>query len=165
MTEGGKIIEPDDFQKVLFGEDELGAVVRAHFYVEERLLQLIGLLVKDESYIGKLNLDFSQHVHLATALGLSEGYAKGLRAFGALRNHFAHNLSATLTKERLNSLYDSLGSSEKELVHKAYRLSYDPHETRVPFQDLSPKDQFILIAVALYTLLNLVIGEIQEGRL
>ena len=48
----------DEFTRVFFGEDELGAVVRAHIHVEARLLELIGLLVKDESYVRRLHLEF-----------------------------------------------------------------------------------------------------------
>ena len=60
----------DDFMEVLNGEDELGAVIRAHIHIEALLLELLRLLVKDEGALRKLNLEFSQSVDLAIALGL-----------------------------------------------------------------------------------------------
>jgi hypothetical protein len=155
MTTEGEY-QLDDFQKALFGEDELGAVVRGTIHVETKLLELICLLVKENSYISRLNLDFSQHVNLAVALGLNAEYAQGLRAFGKLRNEFAHKLDTVLSNERVDSLYQALSSREKELVQKAYRLTDDP---KPPFKDLPPKEQFVLIAVALHTLLEIALKE------
>jgi hypothetical protein len=143
----------NDFEKALFGQDELGAVVRGTIYVEAKLLQLIGLLVKDETYIKPLKLDFSQHVNLAVALGLDAEYARGLRAFGNLRNEFAHKLDTVLSKERVHSLYEALSYKEKEIVQKSYAMTDDP---KPAYKDLKPKDQFILIAVALHTRLEMV---------
>ena len=71
----------DGFFKALSGEDELGVVIRAHIYLEARLLELLGLLVKDEDHLRKLNLEYSQCVDLAVALGFGQEHAKGLRAF------------------------------------------------------------------------------------
>jgi hypothetical protein len=158
--------EPDDFTKALFGEDELGAVVRAHIHVEAKLLELIGVLVEDESYIRRLKLEFSQHVDLAVALGLNADYAKGLRAFGNLRNDFAHKLDSRLSKERVCRLYESLSSREKELVQKAF-METPPtlEDSATDFNDCGPKSQFILIAVALHTLLEMVILSVRKGEL
>jgi len=160
MTTDGEY-QLNDFEKALFGEDELGAVVRGTIHVETKLLELIGLLVEDESYIRRLNLDFSQHVNLAVALGLNAEYAKGLRAFGKLRNDFAHKLDTVLSKERVHSLYEALASREKHLVQQSYLLTDDP---KPPFNDLPPKDQFVYIAVALHTLLEIVLGETTMGQ-
>src|SRR5438477_11303402 len=87
----------EDFIKVLDGEDELGAVIRAHIHIEALLLELLRLLVKDEGALRKLNHEFSQSVDLAIALGLGPEHAKGLRAFGKLRNEFAHDLNSKLS--------------------------------------------------------------------
>jgi hypothetical protein len=168
MPSGGEEPKKDQIDKfigVLFGEDELGAVVRAHIHVEAKLLELLGLLVKDESYLRRLNLEFSQHVDLAIALGLNSEHAKGLRAFGNLRNDFAHKLNSELSKERVTSLYEALSSKDKESVHKAFKKTATENQIDITFNDLTPKKQFILITTALHASLEVVIAEVRKRRL
>lgn len=95
----------DGFFKALSGEDELGVVIRAHFDLGARLLELLGLLGKDEDHLRKVNLEYSQCVDVAVALGLGQEHARGLRAFGNLRNEFAHKLDSKLSDSRINNLY------------------------------------------------------------
>lgn len=154
----------DEFFKVLGGEDELGAVIRAHIYIEAHLLELLGLLVKDKDHLRKLNLEFSQYVDLAVALGLGQEHAKGLRAFGNLRNEFAHKLDSKLSENRINSLYESLSAPDKEIVQSAYvrtntQLGVNPPK----FKDLTPKERFVLIAVALRAMLQVALLAVRSG--
>ncbi len=130
----------DDFTKVLNGEDELGAVIRAHIHIEALLLELLGLLVKDEEALKRLNHEFSQSVDLAIALGLGPEHAKGLRAFGNLRNEFAHNLNSKLSDSRINSLYESLSSKDKGIVQTAYARTNSQLGVSPPkFQETEPQ--------------------------
>jgi hypothetical protein len=153
----------DDFVRVLFGEDELGVVIRAHIYVEARLLELLSLLVKDENHLKKLNLEFSQYVDLAVALGLGQEHAKGLRAFGNLRNEFAHKLDSKLSESRINNLYESFSASDKEIVQAAYLRTKSQFGGGDPdFKDLNPKKRFILIAVALHGMLEVALSEVRK---
>lgn len=155
----------DEFIRVLSGEDELGAVLRAQIHIEALLLQLIGVLVKDEKYLRKLNLEFSQYVDLAVALGLGPEHAMGLRAFGNLRNDFAHKLDSQLSKSRINSLYESLSTPDKEVVQTAYRKTNTQLGVSPPkFKDLTPKERFVLIAVALRGMLQVALLEVQRSR-
>jgi hypothetical protein len=155
----------EDFIKTLFGEDELGVVIRAHIYLEARLLELLGLLVRDENHLKKLNLEYSQYVDLAVALGLDQEHAKGLRAFGTLRNEFAHKLDSTLSDTRINSLYQSLSSVDKEIVQAAHVRTESQlggfGGTAANFKDLEPKKKFILIAVALHGMLEVALSEVR----
>jgi hypothetical protein len=52
--------DPSDaaFFGVLFGEDELGVVVRAHIHIEAKLLELLELLVPAPTYLERMDLDF-----------------------------------------------------------------------------------------------------------
>lgn len=145
----------EDFIGVLNGEDELGAVIRAHIHIEALLLELLRLLVKDEEALRKLNLEFSQSVDLAIALGLGPEHAKGLRAFGKLRNEFAHDLNSQLSDGRINNLYESLSTTDKEVVQRAYARTNSQLGISPPsFKDLTPKEKFVLIAVALRGMLQ-----------
>lgn len=154
----------EDFIKVLNGEDELGAVIRAHIHIEALLLELLRLLVKDEGALRKLNLEFSQSVDLAIALGLGPEHAKGLRAFGKLRNEFAHDLNSKLSDSRINNLYESLSTTDKEVVQLAYARTNSQLGVSPPsFKDLTPKGKFVLIAVALRGMLEVALLEVRKA--
>jgi hypothetical protein len=156
----------DDFVQSLFGEDELGVVIRAHIYVEARLIEFLGLLVVDQDYLNKLDLEFSQCVDLAIALGLGQEHAKGLRAFGTLRNEFAHKLDSKLSENRIKSLYESFSASDKEIVQAAYVRTKSQvggfGGSDVNFKDLDPKKKFILIAVAVHGMLEAAILKVRK---
>jgi len=67
MSNAGDSSE-DTFVGILFGEDDLGVVVRAHIHVEAKLVELLALLVSDPPYLERMDLDFGQRVNLAVAL-------------------------------------------------------------------------------------------------
>ena len=164
-----RVPQPTDFDaaffKALQGEDELGLVVRTHIHIEAKLLEFLGVLAEAES-LEKMDLDYSQRVHLAVALGLKEEHARGLHALGSIRNAFAHRLDSTLSDDRVTNLYKALGRKEKEVVQQAY----DRTETQMKqhgarkFKDLSPRDRFILIAVALQAVLLVAIRDAKKRR-
>jgi hypothetical protein len=156
----------DAFVGVLFGEDELGVVVRAHIHVEAKLLELLALLVPDPTYLERMDLDFGQRVNLAVALGLKAEHAPALSALGNLRNAVAHSLGAGLSEDRINSLYATLSAGDKDVVQRAYERTKAQLKRAgaPPFKKLSPKERFILISVALRGMLMVAIGEIRARR-
>lgn len=154
---------PGDFIKSLQAEDELGLVIRAHIHIESWLIEFLSKL-SDAKALEKMNLDYFQRVHLAVALGLKEEYSKGLLALGTLRNTFAHKLGSSLTETRIRNLYEALDSDEKATVQAAYTNTekvLKQHEGK-KFQKLPPRDRFVLIAVALQSLLFLAIREAEQ---
>ena len=154
------------FVDALFGEDELGVVVRAHIHIEAKLLELLELLVADTKYLERMDLGFAQRVNLAIALGLKSEHASGLSALGTLRNAFAHRLDVQLSEDRVNNLYAALSSSDKEVVRLAYNRTNDQmgRSDAPPFDKLSVKERFILISVALRAMLITTINEIRARR-
>jgi hypothetical protein len=164
MTSPGPTPDPsedDAFLHSLFGEDELGVVVRAHIHVEAKLVELLQLLVVDAAALERMDLDFGQRVHLAVALGLNPEHAPGLRALGSLRNAFAHRLDTQLSANRVDSLYQALSSGDKIAVRQAYGQTEAQMGPPPPpgFDARSPKERFIFIAVALRALLSVAIRE------
>lgn len=149
------------FMAALFGEDELGVVVRAHIHIEAKLLELLSTLVTDVTRLQRMDLDFAQCVHLAVALGLKAEHAPALLALGSLRNAFAHRLDTRLSDDRVNNLYATLSGGDKEVVQLAYKRT--KAQQNVPdlpdFKKLDPKPRFILIAVALRAMLLVAIRE------
>jgi hypothetical protein len=150
----------------LMGEDELGAVIRAQIHIETLLLRLIEVLVPYPEYLEKMNLDYFQRVQLAIAMGLSPEYAAPLNTLGSIRNRFAHKLDSILTKNDAENLYEALGADDKDTVQK----SFERTKTQVSptpsgkFKDLKPKDQFVLIIVALRAMLLVTISAAERQR-
>jgi len=156
------ITEQDNFLAAVRGEDELGVVIRSHIYVESALVLLLEHLVVDKKHLGKLDLDYSQRVDLAIALGLKTEHAPPLHALGTIRNAFAHRLDAKLTKDRVDALYKQFSASDKEVLNVAFKRTSSrvPIEGAKSFRALSVKDQFALMAVALRSLILVAIGEL-----
>jgi hypothetical protein len=146
---------------VLFGEDELGVVVRAHIHIEAKLLELLELLAPAPTYLERMDLDFGQRVNLVVALGLKAEHAAPLSALGRLRNVFAHRLDAQLSDERVNSLYETLSAGDKEIVQASYvRTNAQLARSDAPsFKDLSARERFITISVALRAMLMAAIRD------
>jgi hypothetical protein len=153
-----------EFQAALNGEDELGVVIRAHIHVEAMLNALVDKLLVSPKHVEKMNIDYSQKVRLAIALGLLPQYESPLLALGTLRNAFAHKPGIALTKSRVDSLYSSLSSEDKMIVQNSHQNTRKKLKgSGVPrFSALGAKDQFILIAVALRALLHVAIKQAPE---
>ena len=147
------------FQQALQGEDELGLVIRSHIHIEANLLALLDALLASSRHADKMNLEYSQRVHLAVALGLLPEYEAPLLAFGTLRNAFAHRPGTRLSKDRVNSLYACLSPKLKTLVRESHeRARRKPgHEAALPYNRLSPRDQIVFIAITLHALLEVAI--------
>ena len=151
------------FLESLQGEDELGVVLRSHIHIDATLIEFLSVFA-DTKALDKMNLEFSQRVHLAVALGLREEHAKSLLAVGKLRNDFAHQLNTSLTESRIRNLYAALCTSEKTAVQEAYRKTESQlkQHSGKRFQDISAKDQFILIAVAIQSMLMVACHELKS---
>lgn len=153
------------FIAALFGEDELGVVVRAHIHIEATLLELLNLLVVDPKYLERMELDYAQRVNLAIALGLDSSHASALSTMGTLRNAFAHKLGTELSESRVKNLYKTLSESDKKVVQNAYELTKSQAGIDgKSFGNLTRKERFILISVALRAALRLAIKEIRDTK-
>jgi hypothetical protein len=161
MTDAVRDPSEQAFVSALFGEDELGVVVRAHIHIEARLLELLEGLVFDSKSLERMDLDFAQRVNLAVALGLKSEHAPALLALGSLRNAFAHRLDTHLSEARVKNLYAALSATDKQVVQLAYeRTKAQQNTPHLPaFKKLDPKTRFILIAVALRAMLILAVRE------
>jgi hypothetical protein len=167
MTDNALPSDDIEFQLSLQGEDELGVVIRAHIYIESKLNALLERLLSSPKHLEKMNLEYSQRVQLAVAMGLLPQYESPLLALGTLRNHFAHRPGTKLSKDKVNNLYSSLSSEDKQLIQQSHdrtRRNLKTETTVQSFSRLTPKDQFILIAVALRALLHVAYKEAAARR-
>ena len=139
------------FVAALLAEDELGAVVRSHIYVESRLNEYLELVTSRPEHLEGLGLRYRQKVVLACALGFDPEFLKPLVALGELRNKFAHRLDTTLTEERIARLYESLPPFGKQAVQASLvrtRVQLKA-EGKLELAELPPRDRFILITLSL----------------
>jgi len=153
------------FLSVLYNEDELGSVIRGHILIESLLIQIVEQLIPEEKHLKKLNLDYDDTVTLAMCLGVKEDAAPSLRSIGSLRNNFAHNPDTALTKEICNNLYSSLSKEQKDLLQKQFsklRSETDELKNYSSFKSLKIRDQFLLIAITIWTSLKTTVVSLNE---
>lgn len=146
-----KILNLDSFYLDILKEDELGATIRTHIYIESALEQLIEILVSDYEHIKKMQLDFSQKVNLAVAIGMPKEFAPALLAVGTIRNKFAHRIDTKIDKEKTNNLYKQFSPDQKSAIHVSFNntLKNTPLGQVRNFSEITPKEQFAILSVAL----------------
>ncbi len=146
-----KTLNLDSFYSDIIKEDELGATIRTHIYIESALEQLIEILVSDYEHIKKMQLDFSQKVNLAVAVGMPKDFAPALLAVGTIRNKFAHRIDTKIDKEKTNNLYKQLSPNQRSAIHASFKntLKKTPLDQARNLSDITPKEQFAILSVAL----------------
>ena len=139
----------DQFFDSLRGEDELGAVVRAHIHIEARLNQVVEALTPHPKHLP--NLRYEQRLRLAVALGLNDQILAPLKILGDIRNEFGHRLDTKLTQGMVDKLFKSFAPDDSEVVRSAYQTTQSqlPTVTIPPFEKAGARTQFVMIAVAL----------------
>jgi hypothetical protein len=151
----------------LISDSDLVAAVRAHIRVEHALFELVDALLKAPEHRKDLGLDYFHTVDLALALGLDKRLGPPLKTLGTLRNNFAHKLDTTLDTNAVASLYQTLGTKEKEQVQKTGHGLWVDHNSTTPypkFKGLSPRDQFVGITIVLWGTLRASLLNHQQGN-
>ena len=143
----------------LKAEDELGVVIRAHIHIEASIIEFIRARVRFPSELPRMT--YESRLRLAMALGLKNEYFEALKLLGDIRNSFSHKLDASLSNEKINELFSKLGQEPKELTLEAYTMTQKQQgEADGPiFNQLPPKDRFILMAVVFKTYLTAAVHE------
>lgn len=137
-----------EFFDALRGEDELGAVIRAHIHIEARLQQVLEALTPVPEQLPKLR--YEQRVKMAAALGLNENAVRPLKKLGEIRNQFGHRLDVTLTAGMVNDLFESLAEEDKAVIRAGYESTKHQLGLDWPeYDDTQPRHKFVTIAVAL----------------
>lgn len=141
----------ESFISSILAEDELGVAIRSHIYVESALDSFIEEFILDFSYIKKMQLDFSQRVNLAVAVGFPKEYAPALMHLGRIRNKFAHRLDTKIDKPSMKEFYKSFSPEQKNLIHLTFKNTIEKVSIghKRTLLDLSPKEQFAIFSTAL----------------
>ncbi|WP_146258420.1 MULTISPECIES: hypothetical protein [unclassified Pseudomonas] len=144
--------------KILQSEDDLGAVIRSHIIIEQYLNKIIESRLVSADHYKKIKLNYHNTIKLAIALGLDPRLEKALNALGTLRNDFAHKLRPEISKQDVKNLYTSLDETDKELLQNSFNLTRknSPALGISNYQELSPKDKYILNAIVLCGALQII---------
>lgn len=152
-----------EFMRVLFAEDELGAVIRAHILIEAQVAGIIEGLVFDPESLP--NLRFEQRVRLLVALGVSRGLLAPLIELGRIRNAFGHRVDTKLTDGMIATLSSSFSESDRAMMERAIdKTCADLNQPSAKLSEHSPKSKFILIAVFLRQVLGKLQVELDAKR-
>lgn len=140
------------FHAALRGEDELGAVVRAHLYIEHELIEFIRARMSPPEALDAIELDFDGRVKLAVALGLNPTFKPALRFVGSLRNRFAHRLEMVITKQEADNLGNAMGPNKAVAVdaYQATSAKFTAKEMAIPVSDRDPRDRVTLYLITLW---------------
>jgi hypothetical protein len=145
-------------------DDDLGAVIRGHLYVEAAVNRLIDAMLPFPQELSDSRLGWPQRVDLALALGLKAQYGSPLKKIGQIRNKFAHRPDASLDDKDVSGLYDSLDAEDRDIVLESFRRTQTqaPEPLQAKFNELTPKDRFTLLMVTLHSILLVAIAEVTK---
>lgn len=146
----------EQFQHDLNREDELGKVIRAHLHIENIVDRLLEMEFKKPDVLKQLHLDYNDRVLLLQAFGYTEMLTRPLAAFGNLRNAVAHNLSSSLTEDKMQSLYNSFDSHGKEIIQNSYRRTHQQSsDSEMPrsLNKLHAPGRFLFFAISIHAML------------
>lgn len=166
----------DALLQALFGEDELGVVIRAHIHIEARLNEVLDRLVPYPDSLPRLR--YEQRARLACALGLKEDTFGPLKALGDIRNRFGHKLDTKLTPDMVDELYDAFSSDDRQTLLRGYAITNEQlkrspgtgpdaeKHRNMPedFSRLSARDKFVMIVVILDKMLLVARKELEARR-
>jgi hypothetical protein len=152
----------DKFHDALAGEDELGVVLRAHFYIEAELEALINALLPHPNELPRLR--YEQKLKLACALGFDKSAFMPLKELGDLRNSFGHQIGAHLTEGMVEKLFNSFNSQDQSIITNGYNKSRAQFGDDLPsIESLNPKDRFVLVAIMLHKVLAGAVMEVRSN--
>jgi hypothetical protein len=157
-----------EFSNLITAEDELGSVLRAHLIIEFHVGELLEALAPNPSALASMELGYFGKVKLLGVLGVADGLVRPLSNLGTLRNSFAHQRNYSLTKERMTALFECFDSESQQLVRSGYEKTRNqpPNQGKYPdnMWDLSPKDQFPILASGIRFLLQSSLGRAKAAR-
>lgn len=156
-----------EFVSALLAEDEVGSVIRSHLYVEAQVNTFLELTVVEPKFLADLDLSYAKKVELACCLGFDAKFRGALRRIGKLRNDFAHDLSSSLSQQVVSDLYNALPEFGQKAVHISVDMLHQmckvvPQPSK--YDQLSPKMQFVLIALNLERICFAACELVRESR-
>lgn len=127
----------------LLREDDVGLVLRGHLHVEHQLIELISALLPFAKRCDWAKVSYRAKVQVAYGCGLPMDLKDLLDRLGTIRNEFAHSLTASITKQAVLDLYNSLSPRIRDVLKGSYQ-SMGKGVLDAP-SSVDPRDLLILI--------------------
>jgi hypothetical protein len=146
--------ERETFMTSLLRQDELGAVIRAQIYLEHELINFARSRLTDPNALRESEFSYARLVRRADDLGLLPRLAGPLKAFGRIRNSFAHRLDTALTETTVKQF---CGAFSAEMINEAEQAIERIHFLGVEGKtknSLTPRGLFIMYAYYLWVSLT-----------
>lgn len=152
------------FFQSLTGEDVLGVVVRAAAQVDYQLVKLIEEASVNPAALGsQSDWTYEQRIKISIAMGLDPRLARPLKAFGGIRNKFAHQVGYSLSEADINNLYKSFHEHEKQVINEVYIRARDTFPDRP--KNISSLPSFSRLQIYMVSLRNVIVAaRIQLSR-
>lgn len=110
------------FYSDLEREDDVGLVLRGQLHIEHQLIEIANAVLPYGKRCEWGKFAYRAKVELAHACGLSEDVRCVLLKLGNLRNVFAHNLNATISKQRALDLYNCQSDRLRTVLQDSHKL-------------------------------------------
>jgi hypothetical protein len=145
-----------EFLDALFGEDDLGVVVRTHIYIESGVNSILEQLIPFPEELPRLR--YEQKLKLCCAMGLDKSLLSPLKELGNLRNSFGHDINTRLSTASVSKLLSAVSTDDLDTIIKSYTstLADTGEALPVSFHDLDPKSQLIGFAIWLNATLDVI---------
>ncbi|MFE5759818.1 hypothetical protein ACFQ7I_40025 [Streptomyces massasporeus] len=150
--------EHSNFLKDINSESPLELVIRAHLWIESRMIELLGDLVPFPDRIDFDRFTFPQKVALVAAHGaLDKADVPAYLKLNSMRNKLAHRLDAALTAEDEAALINCLSADLREVS-----MVDEPEIAARPWPDAL---RFVLATmVARLEVRRRVLAEVRDAR-
>lgn len=155
----------DDFREAIMGDDDLSAIIRTQIHVEMQLYELIDALLVNPDFLSKASLEYNQICVLAISLGLHERFYRPLKFLGTIRNKFAHDLTAKISKLEMDNFYECFSTEDKAIIQKSFnKIKGDLNDGKEKVLNLrSPRDRFACYAITLRAALIAAVNQTETS--
>ncbi len=144
----------NELRDALFGEDDLGIVIRSHVIIEQELWRFVKQSVTRPNYLSGSYLPFERLLDFAMALGIDKELEAPLKRLASIRNSFAHDVGRVLTTQDVSDLYSSWGADDRKHINKTYKdLRKSDRRRPEKFGKMPVRDQFILMLMMMHSAL------------
>ena len=105
----------------LLREDDVGLVLRGQLHVEHQLIELATALLPFANRCDWSKISYRAKVEFAYGCGLPADLKALLEQIGTLRNQFAHTLTASISKQPVLDIYNSLSDRIRDGLKDSYK--------------------------------------------
>ena len=143
-------------------EDDVGLVLRGHLHVEHQLIELASAFLPFGARCDWGKISYRAKVEFAYGCALPEDLKDLLERLGSIRNGFAHTLNASLSKQLVLDLYNSLSVRLRDGLKVSYKAMGIGDLTSP--SSLESRDLLILIFLGSRQAIKAAVHAVRDGK-